>query len=323
MRPRLSLIYALAAICAFLIAIPAPGAETPVTLENTEVRMLRSEIVGQDYRLLIAKPFAPPSAAGTKYPVIYLLDADMSFPLVRQIVLSLQGGFEVPPALIVGIGYAGGPREGAMRRNRDYTPTPDPEFMKHASRWAGGGPGSDESGGAPKFLRFIREELKPFIESEYPADPADATIFGDSFGGLFGAYTLFAEPDTFQRYILGSPSLWWDNSHVVDMEKTYAQNHKDLKAKVFIGAGDHERAEHEDAQFDRMPPPMKKEMEAMRELMGDRMQMVEVIEPFVEKLQGRGYEALELELFLFPEETHSSAPPMTLSRGLRVVFEAM
>ena len=36
-----------------------------------------------------------------KVPVIYLLDADMSFPLVRQVVMSLQGGFEVPPALIV------------------------------------------------------------------------------------------------------------------------------------------------------------------------------------------------------------------------------
>ena len=317
MRPGL---ISLATAFCLMLAPRAQGAETPVTLENTEVRMLRSEIVGQDYRLLIAKPFAPPSAAATKYPVIYLLDADMSFPLVRQVVLSLQGGFEVPPVLIVGIGYAGGPREGAIRRNRDYTPTPDPEFMKHAARWAGGGPGSDESGGAPKFLRFIREELKPFIESQYPVDPTDSTIFGDSFGGLFAAYSLFAEPDTFQRYILGSPSLWWDNSHVVQMERTYAQSNDDLQARVFIGAGDHERVEHEDDQFERMPPPMKKEMEAMRELMGDRMQMVEVIEPFVESLQGRRYAGLELELFLFPEETHSSAPPMTLSRGLRVVF---
>ncbi len=320
MRSSFSSVLLTTTACLVLLATGAQGAESPVTLENTEVRMLRSEIVGQDYRLLIAKPFLPPSAARTKLPVLYLLDADMSFPLARQVVLSLQGGFEVPPVLIVGIGYAGGPREGGIRRNRDYTPTSDPEFMKHASRWAGGGPGSDESGGAPKFLRFIREELKPFIESEYSVDPSDATIFGDSFGGLFAAYTLFAEPDTFQRYVLGSPSLWWGNSHVVGMEKKYAQTNHDLRAKVFIGAGDHERAEHEDAQFERMPPPMREEMEAMRELMGDRMKMVEVIEPFVEALQGRGYEGLEMELYLFPEETHSSAPPMTLSRGLRVVF---
>ncbi len=310
----------LVAALALLLGSPALAASEPVTLENTEVRTLRSEIVGQDYRLLIAKPFVPPSAASVKHPVIYLLDADMSFPLVRQVVMSLQGGFEVPPVLIVGIGYAGGPREAGIRRNRDYTPTPDPEFMKFAAGWSGGGPGSDESGGASRFLRFIREELKPFIEAEYPADPADNTIFGDSFGGLFAAYALFAEPDTFQRYVLGSPSLWWGNSHVVEMERSYAQNHEDLEAKVFIGAGDHERTEHEEAQFARMPPQMRREMETVRDEIGDRMQMVEVIEPFVETLQGRGYEGLQLELFLFPEETHSSAPPMTLSRGLRVVF---
>jgi predicted alpha/beta superfamily hydrolase len=65
--------------------------------------------------------------------------------------------------------------------------------------------GEPGSGGAEDFLRFVREDLIPFMVSEYRADPADRCFMGSSLGGIFGLYSLFRHSDTFQRYIIGSP----------------------------------------------------------------------------------------------------------------------
>jgi predicted alpha/beta superfamily hydrolase len=286
---------------------------TEVTLANTEVRELRSEIVDQEFRLLIARPFGPPQPPAKAYPVIYVLDADMGFPMVRQTALSLQSGGELPPVLIVGIAYSGGFREGMVNRNRDYTPTSDPVFMKYLG---GGGP----SGGADKFLRFIREELKPFVQGNYPADPTDATVIGISFGGLFAMYALLHHADTFQRYIAGSPSLWWGDEIAFQYEQRYANGHDDLPASVFVAAGGHETAEHDEALMAKMPEYMKKPMLEYKKAAGQAPQMVEVVEPFVDALAGRSYPSLNLTVHIFPGETHGSVPPMIISRGLRVVF---
>ena len=299
---------------------PVIASPPEVSLPNTEVRALSSEIVDQEFSLMISRPFRPPNPPATTYPVLYLLDADMSFPLVRQVALSLQSGFELPPVLIVGIGYAGGIREAMQRRNRDYTPTPDPVFMKYNERWGGGPAVEGGPGGAAKFLRFVREELKPFVEANYLANPEDATIFGVSFGGLFATYTLLERPDTFQRYIIGSPSLWWNQRVVFDYEERYAEAHEDLAARVFVAAGGHETAEHDAAQLSRLPEEMRRTMLEFQKAVEGSAQMVEVIEPFVDRLRGRGYPSLDLTLHIFPGESHGSVPPMTISRGLRTVF---
>ena len=309
-------------LAAMLLVLPSlvqaqTESEHPkVSLPNTEVRDLHSEIVDQDFSISIGRPFGPPQSPSKTYPVIYVLDADIGFPIVRLTALSLQDGGELPPALIVGIGYAGGFMEGMGKRNRDFTPTPDPVFMKYMGR---GGP----SGGADKFLRFIREELKPFIESNYPADPEDATVVGVSFGGLFATYTLLHEPDTFQRYIVGSPSLWWGDEVVFQYEKSFADTHDDLAASVFVSAGGHETTEHDEAFMAKMPEYMVKPMLEYTKAAGKTPQMVEVVEPFVDVLAGRSYPSLDLTLHIFPGETHGSVPPMVISRGLRVVFGTM
>ena len=284
-----------------------------VSLPNTEVRDLHSEIVDQDFSLSIERPFGPPQPPSKAYPVIYVLDADMGFPIVRLTALSLQSGGELPSALIVGIGYAGGFMEGMRKRNRDFTPTPDPVFMKYMGM---GGP----SGGADKFLRFIREELKPFIESNYPADPEDATVVGVSFGGLFAIYALLHEPDTFQRYVVGSPSLWWGDEVTFQYERSYADTHDDLAASLFVSAGGNETTEHDEAFMARVPEYMVKPMLEYKEAAGKAPQMIEIVEPFIDVLTGRSYPSLDLTLHIFPGETHGSVPPMVISRGLRFVF---
>ena len=131
----------------------------------------------------------------------------------------------------------------------------------------------------------------PFIRSHYPVNPEDRAIAGSSFGGQFALYTLFHHPDTFNRYIIGSPSVGWDEGVTFAYESDFAANHADLSAKVFMSVGALEK-EDTIANTQRM----------------------------ARTLLNRGYNGLELTTCIFEHETHLSVAPAAMSRGLRAVF---
>ena len=58
--------------------------------------------------------------------------------------------------------------------------------------------------GADKFLDFITTELIPIVEKNYRTE--SRIIFGHSFGGSFTLYTLIKKPNTFDSYIVSSPT---------------------------------------------------------------------------------------------------------------------
>ncbi|MBX3145194.1 MAG: alpha/beta hydrolase [Gemmatimonadales bacterium] len=306
---------------------PAPvtaataGSFEPVTIPYSEARTLRSRFVDQEFKIFVALPPAGSgAAASSKYPVIYTLDANGEFGIVSEI--ARLAAFEpgtIPPALVVGIGYPVSRFEETLNlRTRDYTPTADTGFARFATNLWGNGT-APTPGGAPAFLRFIREELKPFIEQHYPADPADATLIGHSFGGLFASYALFHEPATFQRYVIASPSLWWDRQVSFEYEKQYAARNKDLPARVFLSVGGLESAAELRKSLAAYPDSMRAPILAYYEEAG-YPQMVELLEPFAKALAGRRYPSLRMTSYIFPDETHASVMPMIASRGLRDVF---
>lgn len=83
----------------------------------------------------------------------------------------------VPDMIIVGITYSGPTANYDSLRAVDYTPVASAA--------------NAHSGGAPKFLEFMRRELTPFIESQYPVDPEQRALMGNSLGGLFALYAMF------------------------------------------------------------------------------------------------------------------------------------
>lgn len=296
-----------------------PQAVRPVVIPASQTFELRSRIVDQEFRIFVALPLD--LAPDRKYPVIYALDANGEFGTVTEVVrLAGFGAPEIPPAVVVGIGY---PVEGMAAtlnlRTRDYTPTPDTAFATHAAGLWGKGE-RPTPGGAPAFLRFIKEELKPLIEKNYPVDPGDATLIGHSFGGLFTAYALFHEPGTFQRFVIASPSLWWDSTVSFEYEKQYAAANRDLPASVFLSVGGLESVDGLRETFSKFPEPLRTTARTYYERYG-YPEMVELLEPFAKALAGRGYPSLRLSWHVFPGETHSSVMPMIASRGLREVFK--
>jgi hypothetical protein len=253
-----------------------------VTIPNTEVRTVSSSNVGQEYKIFVALPHRH-TDADKSHPVLYVLDANWIFGLTTEAIRLLQLRQELPELIVVGIAY---PVEdvGQIRklRARDFTPTV--ETTSEAVETHG-------TGGAGNYLRFIRQELIPFIQSNYRVKPEDRAIAGASLGGLFALYALFHHPDTFNRYIVVSPSIWWDEGVTFAYERNFAAHSADLSARVFMSMGALEK-ETRIADMQRL----------------------------AETLEGRGHARLELTTCIFEHETHVSGSPAAMSRGLRVVF---
>lgn len=183
-----------------------------VTVPNTESRTLYSKLFDQDFNIMIQLPMTYNPDSSTIYPVMYVTDANRSFPLVANISILL--GFpktDFPEIIVVGIGYKiKGMEDWAAWRTRDLTPTNVPAIDKYTQEMLLKLSGRDiivNSGGAGKFLDFINSELVPFIESNYHVSNTDKALAGYSYGGLFVLYALLKHPEAFNKYFAVGISL--------------------------------------------------------------------------------------------------------------------
>lgn len=254
-------------------------------IPNTEVRFIHSSFVGDDFKISIAFP-SDYFSSDSSYAVLYLTDANSGFAGVTQMLRILQWNDEVPKMLIVGIGYSSDSLSGILR-SRDYTPTIIPDSMSHHL----------PTGGASKFVSFIKEELMPFIRKNYRAS-SDASYAGVSYGGLLGLYILFHEPSIFQRYIIVSPSVWFDNRITLKYAEEYAHAHTYLNAKVFMCVGELEETETGLHGYN----------------------MVSNMKLLSNQMLNRHYQNFNLQTHIFSGDTHYSISFPGYSMGLRAIF---
>jgi predicted alpha/beta superfamily hydrolase len=225
------------------------------------------------------------------YPVLYSLDANSEFGIMVETARFLALDEAIPELLIVGIGSPVGGRymPSVQYRQLDYTPT---ELTTPEAKKAIFFPVDQPTGGAPKLLEFMRQQLMPFIEKKYRAKSDDRAIFGHSLGGLFSTYALFQSDRVFQRFLIGSPSLPWDDGVMFKVEKKYAEANTALPAKIFVSIGSEE---------------------------SDELGMNDY-KKFVKVLKQRNYADLQWSSHIFEGETHVSVLPATISRGLRAIY---
>lgn len=174
----------------------------PVQLDNTEQFELPSRHVDQTFQIKVSFPRSYDPGAGP-YPVLYVTDAETNFGGITYIVQRLIKDELIPPILVVGIAYGTDYDTFYELRSRDLTPTKLPNLRI--------GGKTSPTGGAAAFLQFIHEELFPEIERRYRAAPDDRALYGHSYGGLFSSYVLLTRPGVFRRYLVLSPSLWYDD----------------------------------------------------------------------------------------------------------------
>jgi len=186
----------LLAIVFTIIVIEGYAQYPRVDIPGSETRKLTSSIVnGQEYELQILLPNGYQNAT-KKYPVVYLMDSQWDFPLVKCLYGEQYYDGFIPEMIIVGVTWGGINPNPDSLRVRDYTPS------KEARQ--------PQSGGADKFLSFMKNELFPFVETNYRADEKSRTLMGCSLGGLLTLYTLFTHTDMFNGYVAASPAFGWD-----------------------------------------------------------------------------------------------------------------
>ncbi len=276
-------------------------ATQPIQLPGTEVHQLHSKCVGDEFEISIIPP--PPGVGPV--PVVYATDANLAAGVAASAVPMLTMSGEIPPVLVVLVGYPiGGDFAQFIRlRTRDFSPTIDERQVGEMAAMAGE---TVPSGGAPAFLDFLTQELRPWVKEHY-AVTDDATYVGDSMGGLFGTWTLLHHPEAFSRYVIGSPWLCWDEKVSTGWEAEYAAAHSDLPATVFLAAGAEEHIRGPYA------PEWVSPVFARADTAGHTRRLGAA-------LASRGYPGLRLTTRILPEETHFTIAGALIAQGLRNVF---
>jgi len=285
-------------------------------LFDSEYFDFESSHVNDTFRIFVGLPSQ--IEPGKQYPGIFALDGNASFASLTGTQRMPTQGAEVPPSIVIGIGYPGDSLPEAMaKRNRDYVPTDPGENEIRAL-------GGNVQTGGTAFLRFIQDELKPYLAENYPLDLRNCTLQGISLGGLFAAWVLLTEHEAFRNYLLGSPALWWRDEQVWEWEESYSTDHDDLPATVFISAGALEIEENLRASavaIAEASPAMRVYVENVIARNDEHgwPAIAGLTPELAKRLESRKYPNLSVHCHNMPDENHMSAPPSISSRGLRYI----
>lgn len=274
-------------------AVAAPPA---YQIPNTFVHEVPSKSTKRAYQVWVDLP-ASYASGNKQYPVVFVTDPQYALTLVHGLRhLVGRRGQNLEDFILVGLALPAD-EDAAESRSRDYTPTnalANPQ--RRANQY-----GAKVYGEAQSYRNYVESEVFPVIASLYRADMSRKVFIGHSYGALWGAATLFAKPGMFQAYILGSPSLWFDDKVIFQLEKQYALNHRDLKAQVLLYAG----------SFETLGPGPRYYKDT--DLVGD-------MKRFRDVLTRRRYPGLQLGSEVVQGEDHFTVYTALVARGLLKVL---
>ena len=192
------LILSLTVLWSFVVSIAY--AQEPTVTQGTIVYL-----DSFPYELVPHRPLAiwlPPNyTSAKKYPVIAMFDGQMLFDAnttrnkqewgVDEVLGQAIIDQKLPPAIIVGVWNI------PDIRYREYYPRKP--FDALPKTWAdsiinlrmGAAPTSDD------FIKYLVDEVLPFVHAEHSTDPSRVYVMGSSMGGLISMYALCEYPDVF------------------------------------------------------------------------------------------------------------------------------
>ena len=258
-------------------------------IENTQpfilgrIDQLNSKILHESRTLNIYLPEGYNLKDTTTYPVVYLLDgsADEDFIHITGIYQFYTFPWinRVQKSIIVGI--------ATVDRRRDYTFPTTIESDKKLY---------PTTGNSEAFIDFIEKELQPYIEHKYKAS-SSKTIIGQSLGGLVAVQILFEKPFLFDKYIIVSPSLWWDNGSLLQRSATTLKNYSTKNIDIYIGVG----------KEGLTPTKIPRVMEVDANLLD-------------EKLRGLRNKKLNVYFDYLPTENHATILHKAVINALKILF---
>jgi len=256
-----------------LVLVTIFALHTPLMAQNDGeriaggiVRTLHSRVLDEDRVLLVGLPDEYDSTTAA-YPVLYKLDGDeRAFKTALSELNALRNARQIPPMILVGIPNTD--------RDRDMLPVAVP--------------GRRGSGGAGDFLRFVRDEMIPFVEEHYRASDF-SIVMGTSNSALFAVYTFVSEPSTFDAYLASSPMIGHSPELVRSATEKLLSRASRIDRALYIIYGDR-----------------------------DSPGVTEAVPPFLRQLRADMPEGLRLEHVVLPGEGH--VPASSLTRGLTWIY---
>ena len=191
-------------------------AQTPI------VGRLTSSVLGEVREFTVRLPAGYARDRTRRFPVAYVLDGA---PLDQQTAAGAaqeSGPGGVPELIVVGI-----PNMQRGGRARDFLPP----FLSFPRR-----DGSPFTGGADRFLRFLRDELAPRIERDYRTS-RPRLLVGHSLGAIFVCYSLTAAPALFDGRFAHSPAIWRDEDTVAGELSRYLASARTLGSFFYLSVG--------------------------------------------------------------------------------------
>ncbi|HEX8334963.1 MAG TPA: alpha/beta hydrolase-fold protein [Segetibacter sp.] len=246
---------------------------------------IQSTVLGEKRVLNIYLPEGYNKNDTTKYAVTYLLDGSADEDFIHVVGLYQFNNFSwidrVPKSIVVGI--------ATVDRRRDFTyPTSIERDRKKYPT----------TGHSDKFMAFIEKELQPFIEKTYKGNNSK-TLIGQSFGGLLATEILLKKPTLFNKYIIISPSLWWDNGSLLNQTSTILTESFSKKTVVYIGVG----------KEGLTPTEVARVMEVDANLLA-------------EKIKGTKSKNVSVYFDYLPQEDHATIMHQAVFNALRALYPA-
>lgn len=200
----------------FVLLVPICHAQQQAEIEDS----IYSNILKEQRNIKIKLPVGYKPDSTDKYEVIYITDGEWNMDLFSYIYNFLKGENFVPPVILVGVcnSYI----DGENMRERDFPPEQTA--------------GSKLTGGADKFIGFLKNELIPYINSKYPSNGVNS-IYGHSLGGLFAVYVLLKNPGLFDTYYCIDPDLVWNNNFITRRLIQTFKNLSVLDKTLWIAGG--------------------------------------------------------------------------------------
>jgi predicted alpha/beta superfamily hydrolase len=199
-----------------LVGCGGSGGEDSSAPEGSQVieLSLLSRQVGDTYPIQIYLP-AGAQSSGHRYAAMVVLDPEWHFSNTIRLL-----GDEAQRTIVIGIG-------NTAQRNRDYVP---PNFYS--------GDRDLDHGAADRFFNFIRLELMPQLERDYPIDPARRMLFGHSLGGLFAQYASLIDDPNQRAFIgyLASDATNWNGGYMRQLEAQLAASGGHSPVRLYCGA---------------------------------------------------------------------------------------
>ncbi|MBO0932334.1 alpha/beta hydrolase [Fibrella aquatilis] len=241
-------------------------------LKSGKIETIHSKVLNQKRKLFIYKPQLDIFSEAS-LPVLYMMDGE-NIGMVASIVDSSISKGDFPPMIIVGIANY------KDERTNDLTP-----ILLATNNSLG----ATKSGGGKLFLKFIKDEVIPFMNKEYKTTN-EKILFGHSLGGLMSVYCLLTYPELFNDYIAVSPSLWLENDYIIQEAEALFKIKNYTNKNIFISDGT------EDPNF-------------------------KVVQKFDSLLQKNKQSGLKHKYTSYKNETHNSQLVKAIPDGIRFIIE--